>query len=66
MRTNRPDLLRFRDEVLDVGAGAAEDISLVFLPVATAAASAADVLVFVNDEDEKTEEAFCVRVRYVL
>ena len=66
LRTNRSDLLRFREEALDVGAGASEDICLVFLPVASAAAAAVDVLVFVNDEDEKTEEAFCVRVRYVL
>lgn len=62
LKTDSDHLLRFKDPILDLGPGDTKFISLQFLPVT--AISAADILVFLNDEHDHIEECLCIRVHY--
>ena len=62
LATSRPDLLQFRDSRLELGAGEAVPIGLRFAPSLTTGSE--EIMVFINDEDDKTEETFCVRAVY--
>ena len=62
LRTNRDDLLQFKDTRLEIGAGETQNIGLRFAP--TQAPGTVEILVFINDEDDKNEETFCVRASY--
>ncbi|KAG8505552.1 Nephrocystin-4, partial [Galemys pyrenaicus] len=57
---DRPDLLSFREDAFQVGGGETYTIGLRFAPRARAGEE--EVLVYINDPEDKTEEAFCVRV----
>jgi nephrocystin-4 len=63
LRCNRGDLLQFKDPQLEVAAGETVNIGLRFAPAQTA--GTIEILVFINDEDDKNEETFCVRVTYI-
>lgn len=62
LRTNRDDLLQFKDTRLDMAAGEMQNIGLRFAP--THSPGSVEILVFINDEDDKNEETFCVRAVY--
>eukprot|EP00795_Rhopilema_esculentum_P007191 gene7191-12860_t len=63
LNTNRPDLLRFRENAFLLGSGQTHKIILEFLPQQFP--GLVDVLVFVNDKEGKNEETFCLRARYI-
>ncbi|XP_054996166.1 nephrocystin-4 [Sorex araneus] len=58
LHSDRPDLLRFREDAFQVGPGETYTIGLHFLP----APSPAEILIYINDHEDKTEETFCVKV----
>lgn len=62
LRSDHPHLLQFREERFQVGGGETYTIGLRF--ATSTSPGAVDILVYVNDQDEKTEEAFCVSVNY--
>lgn len=62
VRTNRDDLLQFKETRLELGAGEATSIGLRFAP--SMSPGAVEILVFINDEDDKNEETFSVRAAY--
>ena len=62
LSTSRADLLQFKEEELNLGAGQTGELALRFVPMSIP--TAADVTVFINNEEEKTEEAFCIRLKY--
>ena len=62
LRTSREDLLQFKESRLELGAGETTNIGLRFAPCMTP--GSIEILVFINDEDDKTEETFCVKAIY--
>jgi nephrocystin-4 len=78
VRCTHPLLLHFRPETLELGANASKPMGLTFEPAEAWAKAAsaeaklegagegggkcANVLVFINDEEDATEECFRVRV----
>lgn len=62
LRCNQPWLMHFTPPRLQLPAGATRPIGLTF-DARAATTGLLDVLVFVNDEEDKTEECFKVRVR---
>ena len=60
--TDRPDLLQFKETVLELEGGASQAIGLRFSPVTQP--GIAEVLVFINDEEDKNEETFRVTTEY--
>ncbi len=62
LRSNQPWLVHFTPQRLQMPAGATLPLGLTFDGRA-ATTGILDVLVFVNDEEDKTEECFKVRVR---
>ncbi|NWX88175.1 NPHP4 protein, partial [Nothoprocta pentlandii] len=62
LRTSRPDLLRFQEDSFEVAGGEAHTIGLRFAPCCHAARE--DVLIHINDHEDKNEETFCVTVTY--
>jgi len=64
LRASQPWLVRFRPDRLDLPAGARRAIGLTF-DGREAATGSQDVLIFINDEDDKNEECFKVKIRVV-
>jgi hypothetical protein len=64
LRTDKPSLLTLRDPraELQVAAKASQYISLRFS--ACQRACTQEILLFVNDEDDKNEECLCISVTY--
>jgi nephrocystin-4 len=62
LKTNCPSLLSFKHAHLHVPAGESRYISLKLLPVETR--GMAEILVFINDREDKNEECLCVRAVY--
>uniref|UniRef100_A0A8C6UFG7 Nephrocystin 4 n=1 Tax=Neogobius melanostomus TaxID=47308 RepID=A0A8C6UFG7_9GOBI len=62
LRSDHPHLLQFREERFQIGGGETYTIGLRFAP--STRPGAVEILVYVNDQDERTEEAFCVKVNY--
>ncbi|KFV63535.1 Nephrocystin-4, partial [Dryobates pubescens] len=60
--TNRPDLLRFREDSFQVAGGEVYSIGLRFAP--GRAPGQEEILIHINDHEDKNEETFCVRVLY--
>ena len=63
LRTNREDLLQFKETRLDIAAGESQTIGLRFAP--SQAPGLTEILIFINDEDDKNEETFCVKANYM-
>ncbi|XP_033763322.1 nephrocystin-4-like isoform X5 [Pecten maximus] len=59
---NREDLLQFRESRLEIEGGETQTIGLRFTPVTKA--GSVEVMVFINDEDDKNEETFKIMVTY--
>ncbi|XP_072306312.1 nephrocystin-4 [Eucyclogobius newberryi] len=62
LHSDQPHLLQFREDRFQIGGGETYTIGLRFAP--SQRPGAVEILVYVNDLQEKTEEAFCVKVSY--
>uniref|UniRef100_A0A5S6KML1 Carbonyl reductase family member 4 n=1 Tax=Xenopus tropicalis TaxID=8364 RepID=A0A5S6KML1_XENTR len=62
LHTNRTDLLQFKENYFEVGDGETYSIGLRFAPSQTSGLE--EILIFINDQEDKNEETFCVKVRY--
>ncbi|KAM6977015.1 nephrocystin-4 [Aplochiton taeniatus] len=62
LRSDHPDLLQFKEDRFQVGGGESYSIGLRFAP--SQRAGSQEILVYVNNLEEKTEETFCVKVKY--
>ncbi|XP_068772393.1 nephrocystin-4 isoform X2 [Struthio camelus] len=60
--TNRPDLLQFREDSFEIGGGEVYTIGLRFAP--SQKAGEEEILIHINDHEDKNEETFCVKVIY--
>ncbi|NXP80298.1 NPHP4 protein, partial [Ramphastos sulfuratus] len=60
--TNRPDLLQFKEDSFQVAAGEVYSIGLRFTP--SQQVGKEEILIHINDHEDKNEESFCVRVLY--
>ncbi|XP_059230227.1 nephrocystin-4 isoform X4 [Mustela nigripes] len=62
LHSDRPDLLQFREDSFQVGGGETYTIGLRFAPRDSAGEE--EILIYINDHEDKNEEAFCVKVTY--
>jgi len=62
LHSNREELLQFKESTLDIEGGGSATIGLRFAPVLRA--GPAEMLVFINDEDDKNEETFKIAALY--
>lgn len=62
LRTNRDDLLQFKETRLNIAGGQTAAVGLKFAPCMHAGST--EILVFINDEDDKNEETFCIKALY--
>uniref|UniRef100_A0A3P9LYG7 Nephrocystin 4 n=1 Tax=Oryzias latipes TaxID=8090 RepID=A0A3P9LYG7_ORYLA len=60
LHSDRPDLLQFREKRFEVDGGESHAIGLRFAPTQTP--GSAEILVYVNNLEEATEETFCVKI----
>ncbi|XP_068270841.1 nephrocystin-4 [Nyctibius grandis] len=60
--TNRPDLLQFKEDSFEVAGGEVYTIGLRFAP--SQATGEEEILIHINDHEDKNEETFCVKVLY--
>ncbi|NXF84565.1 NPHP4 protein, partial [Eubucco bourcierii] len=60
--TNRPDLLQFKEDSFQVAVGEVYSIGLRFTP--NQQVGKEEILIHINDHEDKNEESFCVRVLY--
>ncbi|XP_010563690.1 PREDICTED: nephrocystin-4 [Haliaeetus leucocephalus] len=60
--TNRPDLLQFKEDSFEVAGGEVYTIGLRFAP--SQGAGEEEILIHINDHEDKNEETFCVKVVY--
>ncbi|XP_062617587.1 nephrocystin-4-like [Saccostrea cucullata] len=60
--SNREDLLQFREDHFTIEGGETYTIGLKFIPVMKP--GVAEILVFINDEDDKNEETFKITATY--
>ncbi|XP_044207791.1 nephrocystin-4 isoform X2 [Thunnus albacares] len=62
LRSDHPDLLQFKEDKFQIGGGESYTIGLRFAP--SQSPGSVEILVYVNNLEEKTEETFCVKVSY--
>ncbi|XP_044275577.1 nephrocystin-4 [Varanus komodoensis] len=62
LHTNRPDLLQFKEDSFEIGGGETYTLGLRFAP--SRSAGEEEILICINDHEEKNEEAFCVKATY--
>ncbi|XP_039697970.1 nephrocystin-4 [Pteropus medius] len=62
LHSDHPDLLQFKEDTFQVGGGETYTIGLRFAPRQRPGDE--EVLVYINDHEDKNEETFCVRVVY--
>ena len=62
LRTNRDDLMQFKESHLEVAGGATANIGLRFAP--SMSAGVVEIMLFINDDDDKNEETFCIKAIY--
>ncbi|XP_060788176.1 nephrocystin-4 [Neoarius graeffei] len=60
--SDHPDLLQFKEEKFQIEGGASYNIGLRFAP--SQSAGTEEILVFINDLEDKNEETYCVKVVY--
>lgn len=63
LRTDRPDLIRFRESAFIIGAKDTYTIGLIFPP--RGSPGTADIMVFIENDDKKIEETFLIKASYV-
>ncbi|XP_035295248.1 nephrocystin-4 isoform X16 [Cricetulus griseus] len=62
LHSDRPDLLQFKESSFQVAGGETYTIGLRFLP--SGSTGQEEILIYINDHEDKNEEAFCVKVLY--
>ncbi|XP_056319695.1 nephrocystin-4-like [Danio aesculapii] len=62
LRTDRPDLLHFKEEQFQIGGGELYTIGLRFAPSQNPGME--EILIFINDKQDKNEDTYCIRVQY--
>ena len=62
VHTNHPQLLQFKDSRLELDGGETQSIAMKFAPYMTR--EVLEILVYINDDNDKTEETFCVKAVY--
>ncbi|XP_051895558.1 nephrocystin-4 [Pristis pectinata] len=62
LRNNRPDLLQFKEDSFQVEGGETYHIGLRFAPSQNPGEE--EILIFINDQAEKNEETYCVKITY--
>ncbi|XP_069466369.1 nephrocystin-4 [Ambystoma mexicanum] len=62
LHTNRPDLLQFKEDRFEIGGGQTYTIGLRFAP--SQSSGMEEILIYINDQEDKNEETFCVKVIY--
>ncbi|XP_058498816.1 nephrocystin-4 isoform X1 [Solea solea] len=62
LRSDHPDLLQFKEDTFQISGGESYTIGLRFAP--SQSPGSVEILVYVNNLEEKTEETFCVKVSY--
>uniref|UniRef100_A0A8B9S8N9 Nephrocystin 4 n=1 Tax=Apteryx owenii TaxID=8824 RepID=A0A8B9S8N9_APTOW len=62
LHTNRPDLLQFKEDSFEIGGGEVYTIGLRFAPSHNTGEE--EILIHINDREDKNEETFCVKVIY--
>ncbi|XP_034151686.1 nephrocystin-4 isoform X2 [Esox lucius] len=62
LHSDHPDLLQFKEDRFEIGGGETYSIGLRFAP--SQSPGAQEILIYVNNIDETTEETFCVKVKY--
>ncbi|XP_031235501.1 nephrocystin-4 isoform X4 [Mastomys coucha] len=62
LHSDRPDLLHFKEDSFQVAGGETYTIGLRFLP--SGSAGQEEILIHINDHEDKNEETFCVKVLY--
>ncbi|XP_019602256.2 nephrocystin-4 isoform X1 [Rhinolophus sinicus] len=62
LHSDHPELLQFKEDTFQVGGGETYTIGLRFAPSQTAGEK--EVLIYINDHEDKNEETFCVKVIY--
>ncbi|XP_076421881.1 nephrocystin-4 isoform X1 [Peromyscus maniculatus bairdii] len=62
LHTDRPDLLQFKENSFQVAGGETYTIGLRFGP--SGSTGQEEILIYINDHEDKNEEAFCVKVLY--
>ncbi|OXB78109.1 UNVERIFIED_CONTAM: hypothetical protein H355_007251 [Colinus virginianus] len=60
--TSRPDLLQFKEDSFEVAGGEVYTIGLRFAP--SQSVGEEEILIHINDHEDKNEETFCVKVVY--
>uniref|UniRef100_A0A8D2AG70 Nephrocystin 4 n=1 Tax=Sciurus vulgaris TaxID=55149 RepID=A0A8D2AG70_SCIVU len=60
--SDHPDLLQFKEDTFQVGGGETYTIGLWFAPGTRAGQE--EILIYINDHEDKNEETFCVKVIY--
>ncbi|XP_073937613.1 nephrocystin-4 isoform X1 [Castor canadensis] len=62
LHSDRPDLLQFKEDFFQVGGGETYTIGLRFAP--SGSPGQEEILIYINDHEDKNEETFCVKVIY--
>ena len=62
VHTNHPELLQFKDSRLELEGGETQSIGMKFAPYMNR--GILEILVYINDDNDKTEETFCVKAVY--
>ncbi|XP_072464786.1 nephrocystin-4 isoform X2 [Notamacropus eugenii] len=62
LHTNHPDLLQFKEDAFEVDARETYTIGLRFAP--SNSTGMEEILIYINDHEDKNEETFCVKVIY--
>nr|XP_033777776.1 nephrocystin-4 isoform X1 [Geotrypetes seraphini]XP_033777777.1 nephrocystin-4 isoform X1 [Geotrypetes seraphini]XP_033777778.1 nephrocystin-4 isoform X1 [Geotrypetes seraphini]XP_033777779.1 nephrocystin-4 isoform X1 [Geotrypetes seraphini]XP_033777780.1 nephrocystin-4 isoform X1 [Geotrypetes seraphini] len=62
LHTSRPDLLQFKEDTFEISGGETYTIGLRFAPSQNAGTE--EILIYINDPEDKNEETFCVKVIY--
>ncbi|XP_074874264.1 nephrocystin-4 isoform X2 [Carettochelys insculpta] len=62
LHTNRADLLQFKEDSFEIGGGETYTIGLRFAPSQNTGEE--EILIYINDHEDKNEETFCVKVAY--
>ncbi|KAM6216885.1 nephrocystin-4 [Rhynchocyon petersi] len=62
LHSSHPDLLQFKEDSFEVGGGETYTIGLRFAP--SQRPGEEEILIYINDHEDKNEETFCVKVIY--
>ncbi|XP_034358363.1 nephrocystin-4 [Arvicanthis niloticus] len=62
LHSDRPDLLHFKEDSFQVAGGETYTIGLRFVP--SGSPGQEEILIYINDQEDKNEETFCVKVLY--